>query len=81
MCVPPTWAISRGRRSAGVADAPQTEADDQHAEEDAQHDVFGVFAELIHGAGWVVGGVVVGVLIGAHAYHLSVPGTGNQAGL
>ena len=63
------------RAAAGpqhVADAPQAEADDQHAEEDAEHDVFGVFAELIHGAGGVVGRDVVGVLIGAHAYHPSL---------
>ena len=37
-----------------VADAPQTEADDQHAEHHGQDDIFGVFAELIHGAGGVV---------------------------
>ena len=39
-----------------VADAPQAEADDQHAEEHGQDDIFGVFAELIHGAGRVVDG-------------------------
>ena len=32
-----------------VADAPQAEADDQHAEEDGEDDVFGVLAEIIHG--------------------------------
>lgn len=36
-----------------VADAPQTEADDQHAEHHGQDDIFGVFAELVHGAGRV----------------------------
>ena len=32
-----------------VADTPEGEADDQHAEQDEQDDEAGVFAELIHG--------------------------------
>ncbi len=32
-----------------VADAPQAEADDQHAEENGKNDEAGVLAELIHG--------------------------------
>ena len=58
VCPPATLVLT-------IADAPQSEADDQHAHEDEHDDVAGVFSEFAHGNR----SRLKGGRDGAHAYH------------